>query len=172
MACTPSFCSGNCYSYGCAGPYAVACPSNATNFGSTLITGDTILAEHINALRISVDNERTSRRGLSADFPTYVDSDDLVEAQHADDLKDSINEMVAQTGDSVTGDITTTYVVGDSILASHVNELRTKINELRQDCVCNTDCGANLVCVCHGNCGNNYGILISDKRLKKDIIYM
>lgn len=166
MACTPSHCNSNCYSDTCAGNM-VKCPTNASIFGSDVVTGVNIaLASHINDLRISVDDERVNRRGYTADFPTLVDSDDLVDEQHFEDLRDSINEMVGQTGDDTTVTITDTYT--GTISASEMNNLRTKINELRVDCVCDSDCGANSVCSCHGNCGNNY----SDEKLKKEIEYL
>lgn len=40
-------------------------------------------------------------------------------------------------------------------------------NQLRKNCICNSDCACNIVCVCHNNCGCNY----SDERLKKEIEY-
>lgn len=162
MACTPAHCTSNCYSDTCA-INAPACPTNETNFGTTLIKGVKVLTSHVNDLRISIDDERTSRRGFSSDFPTSVDSDDDIEQQHAVDMKDSINEMV-NADDGIL--ITDTY--SNKVSAGDVEDLRTSINELRADCVCDSECGANLVCACHGNCGNNY----SDKRLKKEIKYM
>lgn len=165
MACTPAYCSYNCYSDTCA-VNAPACPTNATNFGADPVKGDVSFASHVNDLRISIDDERTTRRGLADDFPSSVDSDNEIEEQHMVDMKDSINEMVAQTGDSTTVVITDTF--SNLVSASEVTNLRDKINELREDCVCDSECGANSVCVCHGDCGNNY----SDKRLKKEIKYM
>jgi len=167
MACSPGHCTSNCYSFGCS-VNAPACSSNATSFGVTVTSSHDIAATHVNDLRISIDNERTTRRGKSADFPTSVDTDDTVDASHADDMKDSINEMVVMAGDSVTAQVTDTYVIGDVIEASDINNLRSKINELRADCVCDSDCGANAVCTCHGDCECNY----SDKRLKQNIKYL
>ncbi len=40
-------------------------------------------------------------------------------------------------------------------------------DQLRTNCVCNSDCACNIVCVCHNDCGCNY----SDQRLKKEIEY-
>jgi hypothetical protein len=40
-------------------------------------------------------------------------------------------------------------------------------DQIRTNCVCNSDCACNIVCVCHNNCGCNY----SDQRLKKEIQY-
>jgi hypothetical protein len=162
MACTPAHCNSNCYSDTCA-VNAPACPTNETNFGTTLIKGNTVLTSHVNDLRISIDDERTSRRGFSEDFPTSVDSDDEIEQQHAVDMKDSINEMV-NADDGIL--ITDTY--SNLVSAGDVEDLRTSINELRADCVCDSECGANSICGCHGDCGNNY----SDRRLKKEIKYI
>jgi hypothetical protein len=128
MGCTPTYCGGNCYSYGCS-VNTPACPTNETNFGSDVADGDNILASHINDLRVSVDNERQNRRELAADFPTYVDEDDTILRTHLEDLRDSINEMVAQSGDSVTTSITDTY--SNKISAAEINSLRTKLNALR-----------------------------------------
>jgi len=166
MACTPAHCTSNCYSDTCA-TNAPACLTNETNFGTTLIKGITVLASHVNDLRLSIDDERTSRRGFADDFPTSVDNDDIVEQQHAVDMKDSINEMIAADpiGDPRTP-VTNTY--SNLVSSGEVEILRDAINELRADCVCDSECGANSICTCHGDCGNNY----SDRQLKKEIKYM
>lgn len=141
MACTEPHCYLNCFIDSCS-PHAAACVSNETDFGIAVIIGDLILASHVNTLRDSIDEERI-RRSLLEDFDTTVDIDDIVEEQHMTDMKDSINDM--------GGNVTDTY--SGLVYANEINNLRTEINDLRIDCQCDTDCGANLICTCHGHCG-------------------
>lgn len=144
--CTPGHCYYNCYSDTCS-VNAPACSTNNASFGSDVVKGDLIEAAHINDLRIAIDNERTGRRELTEDFPTTVDSNDTIERSHMEDLRDSINEMINQPGgQSVT--ISSTY--SNLISAAEINELRTKINLIRTECVCNSQCGTNARCRCHG----------------------
>lgn len=60
-----------------------------------------------------------------------------------------------------------TELTGNKITVTNYNELLTRYNYLKSDCICNSDCNCNAVCACHGNCGCNY----SDLRLKMEICY-
>ena len=86
---------------------------------------------------------------------------------------------------------------GNTVRASHINNLRATVDQLRgtgygnqsvggtvtapvwsavlasynlirQDCICNSDCSCNNVCACHNNCDCNY----SDERLKENIKFV
>lgn len=175
MACTPSQCFSNCYNDTCP-TYVTACPTNTYSFGAVVAVGDTIEATHVNDLQDAIDDERFVRRGLPRDFTgqNVVAGVDNALKTDFDALRDSINEIIDlykldynPPAVSPAIKIETTYPTTRVITANDIIELRAAINLLREDCSCDSECGANLVCPCDGDCGCNY----SDIRLKREVVY-
>jgi len=56
---------------------------------------------------------------------------------------------------------------GDVIYQFFYNTLVDIYNSVKNNCLCDSDCGCNLVCACNNDCNCHY----SDKRLKENIKY-
>lgn len=170
MACSGGYCSGQCYSYGCAAANRTACAANDYDLGS-LGTGPTV--EMMNKMRAAIKSERDSRNNHSRFTVTDLDgvdvtTNDPVKATDLESLKTCINSMVSGGYDNTSTTLNDIYAPGALIQQSHFDNIRTKITELGHDCICNSDCGNNSVCSCYNDCGCNY----SDERLKQDISYL
>lgn len=134
--CTPTYCTGNCYSDTCT-IYSPACGSNSYPFGISKNAGDLILAVDVNDLQDAIDDERFNRRDLIKDFvgDNVVAGVDRVFSNELRRLRNSINEIITDYTTAYnpsqappTSGITTDYPPSKSILASDINELRAKIN--------------------------------------------
>jgi len=109
--------------------------------------------ENIDRLAGSINDER-ARRGIGSFSFTDVSGSDEGGGTHPssatmDQIKLSINQIYS-------GYVTYYTRSGIPISASKLIEARTKIDSLRSNCLCNTDCGGNTWCDCHNDCGCNY----------------
>ena len=133
----------------------------------------TIKAIHHNELRSAIDSELTRRSQSWPSDPGNVTTDDTILSTHVRSLRDGINAARAWSWPSILDNANTE--VGDSIQEDQYNALRDEVNVQEAECAC--DC--NYACTCDCNyctCNCNYGCTCncaySDKRLKKDIVYM
>jgi hypothetical protein len=120
-----------------------------------------IYDQTINSLTSSINTER-ARRGLAAyTFRTIAGSDPedgvlpsdaqgIIYGQDAPDpgsiqqMKDAINQIRVNS---------VTFLISDGpITYSQINNIKTVIDGLRNECICNTDCGANIYCTCDTYC--------------------
>jgi len=152
--CNHCFCDQDCVAH------TPACPSNAYSFTDpTLSTSYDVKTYHMNQLRTAINQERV-RRGLgNYSFGSDVTTTYTVYGSHFNDLKTALNQIWNIIGDTYTTSLNITY--------SKVATLRTRINQLKIDCICNSNCDNYSACVCYGNCGCNY----SDEELKEEIKY-
>lgn len=174
MACSGGHCGYHCYNNVCDHivPYSVVgtvvdtegvCTHNVSYPYTELTGGQQVNAglitqnEHINDLRGAIDQERVRRgypqiwNGTTIPTTNLIDNSDLIS------LKSAINEMKPSVFD--------TYTEGSRSLARYTDRLRFAIEGMRQECLCNGNCGSNLVCMCYNDCGCFY----SDRRLKTNI---
>jgi len=163
MACSGVFCSGNCLVVGPAGcsVYAPACPTNGTTWTDDPLVVDTtkIRAVHVNEMRASINNERTTRWATTAISGSDVVAEtDLIKGSDYDNIKNGINGLVP-------GTITDSYTTNTKIPTSHTTNLRSAINTIRTNCVCDALCDLYSACACHNDCGCFY----SDERLKENV---
>lgn len=149
------------------------------------IFGTIIEEQHHDELRTAI-NEELSRRSKAFGI-TNVSTGQKPLYTHFRELRDAINHCVAWGGYPASlGNAALS--AGQDILTDAVNQLRIKINSYRVICICNCDyctCDCNYCtcncnqCVCNCNyctCNCNYSCTCncnySDKRLKKNIIYL
>ena len=168
MACSPHTCTNhNTGTSTCSG-HRTSCVGNKTTFTDTMSAGTAIKAIHINELRTSVATELTERKSCAGGSwgtisttvsGTSKNAGDEIDKQHLMDISDAIKRVDGQT---------LTINSGAVMQASIVTLIRNRINNLEDDCLCNSDCSCNNVCSCYGNCGCNY----SDLRLKKNIKFL
>jgi hypothetical protein len=182
--CSGAYCTSQCPLFGCptyiapqtawdytlmgdvGGPYA--CPSNTSAFPNS--PNDPVFNENLYSLSLSINNERTTRRGVGAyPFNTPVGSGTgtvpgdslnngtIVYGQNASydmfvQCKEAINS-IPLSGTPIS------FVIqdGKSVKYSEVLQLKDGIDGLRAQCVCNSDCPGNSTCGCHGDCACNYG---------------
>jgi hypothetical protein len=149
---------------------------------TSINAGDIVLASHLTELQTAINNERTdSGRRFTASDPTYctthtpgdvacssndfaasswtagVGSGQPIDVDHFNDLKNSINEMV---NDSGYGSLVTATFQAQSvcaadsvILAADITELQTRINQSRNVCICDSHCNCDPTdCGCNGEC--------------------
>ena len=162
MACS-AVCNGHCYVDSC-NSYKAPRPSwdysSVRPFPNSM--GDTIHNENIETLAASINDERKRRNNeVSNNFPfdSIVGSDEsttgtLIYATNSSqemmiDIKTAINQIVS-------GFVRYNIYDGYTIRYSHIREARIKIDQLRAQCLCNSDCGGHLVCVCHTDCYCHY----------------
>lgn len=83
------------------------------------------------------------------------------------DLSNSMRRIgnVKYTG-NLAGDAASPYNAFELLNVNALSEvtwagqwstLVTRYEVMRQDCICNSDCGINFSCACHNDCGCNYG---------------
>lgn len=161
MSCTPWHCTNHCLCNQYCVAHAPVCSSNAYSFSNpSLGSSYLVRTYHMNQLRTAINQER-SRRNLSYySFGPAVTTGYTVLGSHYYALRNALNSMWNIISD--------TYSTTENISHSKVSTLRTRINQLRVDCVCNSNCDKHSSCSCHGNCGNNY----SDENLKDEIKYL
>lgn len=156
MACL----NGHCTNQGCDNcttKNTAPCPGNNTTWTDTPVsTVINVKAVHVNQIRNALDAERARRAQANCGIGWAAKNvGDSIVASNFTDLKSCNNGLDYYPGD---GDALTTvadtYSIGALILASHVNTLRSALNQNEVRCRCNTDCGPNdCFCSCFGDCG-------------------
>lgn len=134
---------------------------------------------HIDQLRNAVDSERARRLAkygttpwtfsYAWPLPSLPDgSRGNISGVYWTELRDALNNITGYTA------IPDTYTVADIVSATKMTVLRAKYQEMRNDCVCNSNCNSYSTCSCYSDCGchNNCGCNYSDKNLKEDIVYI
>jgi hypothetical protein len=139
-------------------------------------TDDFVETEDYNEMRAGILTE-LSRRGKSAvcTMPTVVKDVTIIYAEDYRCLRDNLVECKAWSYPAIVSDAVVSAGQPDGIQDETTETLRDRINTLRAECLCNCNysctCNCNY-CVCNCNhacqCNCNY----SDKRLKKDIVYI
>lgn len=142
-------------------------------------TNDPVYDDHFNELRSEIKDELTRRstaENTAYPDPGVVDTNDTVYNEHYRYLRNQIYVMGGYVYPWVNDDIKNeTISAGQPILADTTNDLRDTTDVLMSECICNCNysctCNCNY-CVCQCNytcqCNCNY----SDKRLKRDIVYL
>lgn len=181
MASCYTHCTGHCYNDQCltyvapngvwdytkdgetaggGADIAYSCGANTSNPFPTGV-GGVIYNENVETLRRSINDERV-RRGLGAYSwtPTPIDGSqettpgDLIYGTNAG-LDEAILQMKTAIN-NIRSIVSFTISDGNPVRYTQINELKTDINALRSECICNTDCGLNAVCSCYTNCGCKY----------------
>jgi len=170
-------------------------PKPPTGAYNPPVTGGTITAEHINALRDSILEEYGNRRWILesqlrqdvvdfeetlgtvintpnleaiGDFIQYIidRGDSNIQAEAYDFVTDGgYNNYPSGFNDSNGETIPTAPTSGTQVDASDIRALMEIVDNLRKACVCNDNCVCFGKCDCNWNCGSNY----SDITLKEDI---
>jgi len=153
MSCSPSHCTNNCYSNGCS-YNRPSCSSNRVVTLSNVRTGDNINASDLELLRVNTINE-INRWNLNHSYnfskraTSSISSGSIIKASDFNKVIDDLSN----TGHGSTSNVSPGSIVTAAKLA---NSMLGLYNNLRTDCICNSDCGNHAVCSCHGNCGCNY----------------
>jgi len=150
----------------CVGNRAT-CGANAmlTGVWDGNVLQEPITAARVEDLRLKIRSQITAYDAHSTfNAPLYEPNPivvgGVVSATTPNNLANMVNSLYA-----------TGYVVQNAttpVTHSAWDQLVTRYNVVRQNCVCNSDCSCNAVCACHGDCGCNY----SDRRLKDSIVYI
>lgn len=172
------------------------CTTNITYFDiPDNLENTKILAAHINTLRSVINNEENRRQGAITNFGSSLASSNTVNASHWLQIKSALDTLEKWT-DTYPGvksgfkSYSWSYVPSqnDYVTDDFINELKVKINDAENDCLCNCNyctCNCNYCtcncnyCTCNCNyctCNCNYACTCncnySDIRLKKNIIYI
>jgi len=150
-------CNSQCYVNVCATYVAPNEVVAYTDFPAGV--GYKIYDQTLDSLTASVNDERARRlmgaytfRDIKGTDGGLVlpDPDGVIYGQDAggatiQQLKDAINEIRVNA-------ISFSIIDGNPITYSQINTIKTVIDGLRAECICNTDCGGNTVCACYGYC--------------------
>ena len=137
-------------------------PGCSSNVNFPTAAGQNIYDENLDRLAGSINDERARR---VAQFPLLIPFvfDNILGSQETGgtggtviygdnasheqmkDIKTAINQISS-------GYVTYSTDDGDPVPYASVNEAKNKINTLRANCLCDTDCGLNLICPCHEDC--------------------
>jgi hypothetical protein len=174
-------------------PNGVACtgyvaPVSAVSWTDPVPQSVAITAAQFSQLRTAVLQELT-RRSTSYVIPT-VSINVVIHANEWREVRNGINACKAWTFPSTVDN--TALAVGANIQADSIVALRSKVNTLKAECVCNCNyactcncnypctCDCNYSCTCNCNypctCNCNYTCTCdcnySDERLKIDIDFI
>ncbi len=150
----------------------VACPGNTTVWtDDPLVAGTTLIRDdHVLELQASIDAERTDvaspRRGPATNtacsvnapglygFTAGVGVGSVVRNLHINEVADAVNTTEFNVSGDVEGPNPAAVAdplvnVGDLISVGNVNTLRTAINVVRSNCICDTFCSCNINCPCN-----------------------
>lgn len=155
--CCNSDCTCNLDMTSC-GSHRAVCTANRTNYtdndgtGYLLNSGTAIRAIHINELRSTIHDELVSRNNHSSmSYTTTVSGSnasegDSITAAHIQNIDEAIDRIASGTSGETS--------VGDPIYAIDISNLRLRIRNLEDDCICNSD--GEVWCSCHVDCNCNY----------------
>jgi hypothetical protein len=176
MGCTgecPSDCECNADCVGNVGP----CPNNGksgTGWDTVIAAGTIITADHLAELETAINDERTNVNRTSRCLGTLNacgsncpgafnfaaggsrGSGDIIDADHFSNVAAAINSTPYNKTGATEGPepdaITPTPYVnqGETITAQHVLDLRSAIETVEQNCICNAY--LEVVCTCHPLC--------------------
>ena len=146
------------------------CTTNYTSWTVAAAVGNPITAAVITQLRTAINREKTRRGAAQLSFTTIAAGGaGSITTGIFNEVKNGINGIRAFTW-------TYSYAVGSSIYSAYITELRQKMNDLEDDCICNCNyctcncnyctCNCNYACTC--NCNYSY----SDINLKENIKYI
>jgi hypothetical protein len=168
MACSGSYC--NSYGTGtttCAG-HRAACSVNRPYTGTSDLgtTSQLIRSGDVDTLRTSIMAELDSFNNWQTlnSQPPYFKNNPGTISAGLSIANTHINNL-RSTVDQLRGTGQSDQFVGQPISAPVWAAVLSSYNLIRQDCICNSDCACNAVCACHNNCDCNY----SDIRLKENI---
>lgn len=171
MGCTGE-CPTDCNNAVCVG-HVATCPGNGFNAGwsEALTVGVTLVkASHLSELETAINDERTNVNRTSRCAGTlnacasncpgaYTFSDsrgvgDIIDALHFTNVAKAINSTPYNVDGNVEGPSVAAadpYVnAGNIITAAQVLSLRTLINTVESNCIC--DSYTEIVCTCHVLC--------------------
>lgn len=145
------------------------CTVNVTDFGiPTVLDNTAILAEHINILRATINDEENRRQGSLTNFGVDLNSNNTVQTSHWLQIKSALDTLEQWTHTypgSKSGfksySWTNTPSQNDYITDDFINEVKSKINDAENDCLCDCNyctCNCNY-CTCNCNyctCNCNY----------------
>jgi hypothetical protein len=179
-------CTGHCNDCAGHGGYIPGvAPYAWTN--DPITTSDPVEEDDYNEMGIAIVQETTRRNSTfgsapSAGFPgTLKTSSDIIYALDYREVRDHIVALARKWSAGVSYNPTAAYggygalAAGQQIQDESTEEFRTKINELKAECVC--DCAYACTCNCnHCPCDCNHvcecDCNYSDKRLKEEICYL
>jgi surface antigen len=144
-----------------------ACSTNRplTVYWDGDLNGETITAALLENLRASVRAEVSAYNAsdvwgdITLRAPTAITSGSVISAATYNDIE----TMIENLGGGNNGAVGTTTVIDDTAWEG----LIARYNDVRDNCICNTDCACNINCSCNTDCICNY----SDERLKEEIEY-
>ncbi len=150
----------------CSG-FQASCGGNQTSWVETIVSGTTIVqASHISELESAINAERThgTRRCLGTSTAcgsncpgayTFTGSrgvGDIVDADHINNIADSINTTPYNVNGNSEGPdsaVANPLVnVGDIISKSDIDTLRSAINVVESNCICDSYCSCDVNCGC------------------------
>ena len=150
-------CHGQCYSNSCSGH------RNRGAWAPHTFHDDIeIKLYNLNELQNLFKIERDARNNHNKiSLPSFNPSRNAIEIlrKDIDNLIYIVNKMV--TGDPTgypNNDLVSTGVsteITHEVVKSKFIDLQNKVNQLRVDCICHGDCGANARCSCNGECRCN-----------------
>lgn len=134
---------------------AVACTTNVTSWAIGITSGTIIYSSMFVELQNAINRENT-RRGMPQDTFDSVAVGVTFKVNNVAQLKANIDEIRSTYPwgyPALTW--SESFVQGESISASKINMLRTNINDIEEDCLCNC---AYCTCQCnYCTCNCNYG---------------
>ncbi len=134
------------------------CTTNLTIWVDSNISHEIIIkAQHLVELRNSINREVTRRSKPALTWNSNIQNNEIQYATSWDEYFSKINAvrttMNTQPAQPIFNWVYTNVAVGNYILAARLIELRAKVNDLEDDCVCNCNhcpCNCNH-CACNCN---------------------
>jgi len=151
MACTghttPSSCED--HSNTCLSNVQGIYPESPTVWTTQPLTTSTkFITTHHNELRNAIDDELIRRSQSWPTDPGTVATTNIIESNHVRQLRNGVNAAKAWTWPSYLDDPDTE--VGDLIQVDQYNAIRSQVNTMETECVC--DCNYACTCQCNYNC--------------------
>lgn len=165
MACSGSHCTNHGTGTTTCVAHRGVCSTNRpfSVSGEAGSTSGRIRADDINNVRTTIRDELARWDEKYGPYNylqgTAYNSSTLVDNVHINELDNMIAQIIGGW---------TQYAQDATITALQWTNLAARYDQMRQACICNTDCACNLVCACHNDCGCNY----SDERLKENIEFV
>ncbi len=170
--------SHNPPNYGCQNDTApnpnpgTPCPTNMTTFSTDTVVRD----EHINELRTAINDEKARRGEVSETFTDTIAVGGVIKGLYVEELQATIEAMKSFTWVEAY-----TNLAGSTIKDEYFTELRTNVNTVEAECLCDCNyctcdcnyctCNCNYGCTCNCNHSCTCNCAYSDERLKIEIVY-